>query len=354
MSQKQLECSVIIILMGFEKKRSFWLKAFFVLACLTITGDVFAISLPNNAIGQTISITSRPEYPAPLEKVTLSLSSPSFDVSTAEISWVLNGVVSAKGTGIKNYSFQMGQMGSRARFDIVIKPRGRDSFTQSFVIFPTSIDLFWQANTYTPPLFKGKAMHTTEGPVTIVAMPHIAINGKVVPKENLVYQWTQNGQPLTNSSGFGKNSVIIRNSFTRTEEEVGVTVSTSDKSIFSKKEIVVPVKNSEIIFYENHPLYGPLLNSAIGREITLMGKEMSFTVAPYFFAVSDPANERLVYTWLINGGNNQAGDSRDKLTFRNESNDSGQTRVGLKITDSVRVISYAENNFLINYSNNQN
>ena len=336
------------------KDRFLLAKFVIVFALLAIAGSSFAISLPNNEIGQTVSISVRPEYPGPFEDVLFALSSPSFDVNTAEISWVTNGVLSAKGIGSKNFSIQMGPVGSRSRIDIVIKPLGRDSFSKSFDLYPTSIDLLWQANTYTPPFFEGKAKHTTEGAVTVVAIPSFAINGKMIPKEELVYQWTNNGHPMSNSSGYGKYSVTIRNNFIKTKEEVSVGVSTPDKTIFSTKKTMIPVEKPEIVFYEDHSLYGTLFNSGIVRETNLLGKEMSFAVAPYLFAVDDPTNPRLVYTWLVNGASGQVGDSREKLTFRNESEDSGQTRVGLKIIDGARVISFAENDFLIDFGNSTN
>ena len=340
--------------MGFRKESGFLFKILFLFTFLALSGHAFAISLPNTGIGQTLSVSVRPEYPAPMENVALSVSSPSFDINTAEISWVVNGSVSGKGIGLKNFTVQMGPIGSRSRIDVVIKPMGRDSFSQSFDLYPTSIDLFWQANTYTPPFFRGKANHTTEGTVTVVAMPNIALNGKLVAKEKLVYQWSQNGRPLSNSSGYGKNSVTVINSLTKSAEIIGVSVSTPDKVIFTQREIKIPVKEPEIIFYEDHPLYGVLFNNGIVKETNLSTKEMTFSVAPYFFAVSDPANPRLIYTWLVNGASGQVGDSREKLTFRNESEDSGQTRVGLKISDSARVISFAESDFLINFGDNSN
>ena len=311
-----------------------------------------AIIIPAGNIGQNLSITVRPENPKPYDEISISLTSPSFDINTAEITWIIDGKVAGKGVGKKTFSSSVGASGVRMRIDIVVKPFNEEVLTRSFDIFPASVDIIWQANTYTPFFYKGRALPTTEGSVTFTALPNIAVNGSKVSAENLLYEWTRNSRVLGSLSGYGKNRIVVRSSLTDIDERISVRASTADGGVVASDTETVTLGDPKIIFYEDHPLYGLNLGRAIRNETELIGKEATFLAVPYFFSVTEISAPSLVYKWLINGREGTLSGSRESITLRNENNKEGQARISLNITDSSRTVVYALSEFLIKFGGN--
>src|SRR3990167_9496262 len=59
------------------------------------------------------------DSPGPNENITASLSGFSFDLNRAEITWVKNGRVEAKGLGLISYDFRTGEAGERISLQVI-------------------------------------------------------------------------------------------------------------------------------------------------------------------------------------------------------------------------------------------
>jgi hypothetical protein len=128
----------------------------------------FGLLLPIVSFGQTFgspSLSSElgveiiPTYPKPNQNVSINLTLYSGDLNSADITWYQNGKNVLSGKGEKRYSFKMGPAGTETEIEIRIKLMGGSSFTKTFTLGGADVDLVWEASTYTPPFYKGKAMH---------------------------------------------------------------------------------------------------------------------------------------------------------------------------------------------------
>ncbi len=85
------------------------------------------------------------------------------------------------------------------------------SVTKDIPITPEDLDIIWQANSYVPPFYEGKALFPPVGTVSFVAMPgFIDSNGNPVNPKKLIYTWSQDTTVLGDKSGYGKNVLTVQ------------------------------------------------------------------------------------------------------------------------------------------------
>ncbi|MFZ2523593.1 MAG: hypothetical protein WAW92_04380, partial [Minisyncoccia bacterium] len=151
-----------------------------------------------------------PESPGSYQKVFVRLNSYITDINSANISWTLNGQIKASGLGIKTFDFMTGSLNSESNLIVTIQTREGFVLTKTAKIRPLDVDLLWQADSYVPPFYKGKAMFSHENQITFVAIPHILNSaGQEVNPKNLIYKWTKDSIVMDSQSGYGKNTVTI-------------------------------------------------------------------------------------------------------------------------------------------------
>ena len=141
----------------------------------------------NNALADLLEVTVVPERPAPNERVALSVVSYLTDLNRGEIFWYINDELRERGVGKTSFSFTVKEAGSISRVDIVINTAEGARIAKKLTFRPADMDFMWEALTYTPPFYKGKALLSAESPVKIVVMPHfVSGNGKTIPSRSLV------------------------------------------------------------------------------------------------------------------------------------------------------------------------
>src|SRR3989344_4032347 len=78
---------------------------------------------------------------------------------------------------------------------------------QSPTLSTPSVDLVWEANTYTPAGYEGRALPTTSTEVTVVALAHQS-NGQIVT--NYDFRWEKDDKQIISASGVGSNILRFR------------------------------------------------------------------------------------------------------------------------------------------------
>ena len=141
----------------------------------SITFFVFAVSLFAHAqtpsFGEVVLFDVSPENPRPNQIVTIDIESFSIDLDRADsITWLINNEVVSRGAGIKQMQFETGKLGSHSVIDVVVRGTSMGAITESITIAPTEVDLIWEADSYTPPFYSGKALPASDADITIVAI----------------------------------------------------------------------------------------------------------------------------------------------------------------------------------------
>jgi hypothetical protein len=251
---------------------------------------------------EQLSSTVTPENPGPGEQTEISLEIYSFDINSANITWKRNGVVVESGIGKKKFTFTNGASGVTTTIEATIDPKDRPIITETHVFTPNEVDLLWQAQTYTPPFFKGKTLFSPESEVLLVAFPK-AKNGSIKPQET-VFNWTENYNRQADKSGYGKNTYAYTGSIIQRNTKIAVDTHSPRTGSGAKEtasnEVTLTPRSPGLLLYEDNPALGVLFNNALFDTITLNKPEIRISAYPYFQTASNK-NRDLQFFWAIDG-----------------------------------------------------
>jgi hypothetical protein len=206
--------------------------------------------------------------------------------------------------------------------------------------------LVWEAVSYTPPFYKGKALASRGSNIRIIALPEIVnIGNKKISSKNLVYKWFKNDTLSSQYSGFGKDSFYAEDSsFVRDGNEIKAQVYTTDSSAYSESKIFVSHSDPKVFFYQEHPLLGRLYNQPV-INFKISGQDESKIIAePYFFS-ANKLSTRLDYSWTINGKPIDVFGPAIKVG--NPNNSSAQSIIALSIKHLDKLLQGASGSFTI-------
>ena len=307
-------------------------------------------SIDLNEIKNSLEITITPASPGANKDVFVKLESFSFDLNSSEIILALDGVIKSKGIGKKSFSFKTGKIGSVSLIKAIIKTKDGRNIEKSLVVRPAGVDILWEANSYTPPFYKGKALYSYQSFITVIALPDmIDANGVKMKPENMTYKWTKDSKVLGDVSGYGKNSFTFSKSVISHSPEIKVEVMSPDKKIKASGEITLGAIEPKTLFYENNPLYGIIYEKAIIGDFKLNGNEITLAPVPYFFSIEDADNDKIQYNWNMNGKNINSKDGEKQKTFRNTEGKKGSAAISLDLQNDSKVLQGARTNVLLKF-----
>ncbi|MEK7581850.1 MAG: hypothetical protein AAB488_00765 [Patescibacteria group bacterium] len=327
--------------------KKIFLLLFVLVFLLFFIAQVFAQTTGNSQV----SLSLNPEQPGPRQKTTARLVSYAMDLNRASITWVLDGKKILSGIGEKEFSFVTGEVGETSDINVSIGSTPLGTITKSLSLTPGEIILIWEASdSYTPPFYKGKALPPAQGNIKIVAIPNIKSGGLLIKPENLVYKWRRNDKAVEANSGFGKNTLVIRNGYTDLVEKIEVTASPSSGDTTAFGRAIIALIDPQIILYENRPLEGVYYESMLPERFTLDNEEIKINAEPYYFSSPDKEKSALLFSWVING-EKTLGDKSDPgaLSLRIDNGASGASNISLGVKNKVSFLQDANTNLIIKF-----
>lgn len=316
----------------------------FAFALLPGTSNSQSFELPKSA--DLLSVTMIPSIPAPFDHVTIDLKSFMTNLDTATISWSA-GNLKKTGRGEKHFEFDVGDVGSITTVNITIQTMEGTTVTRSLSIRPGNIDLLFEAETYTPPLYKGKALYTPGANVKVMAMPNMVDErGVRLESKDLIYGWKINGKLQENASGFGKNVLYTTNPSVLRALTVEVEVSSLSGNTKAKENITLNEANPLILFYEDNPLLGTLYERALPSQITLGGKEVTLMAVPYFFGTEEK-DSGITYSWSLN--DKALTEKQSTITLRTDTEEGGTASLEVEIKSISNMFQFARNLLLVSF-----
>lgn len=307
------------------------------------------INLPY-ALSNELIVNIIPDYPRPDSATFISLELYTDDLDSADIEWYKDGELVLSGKGKIKYSFMNGHIGEETNIEIRIRLLNGASFSKSFTLNPASVDLTWEANSYVPPFYKGKALHPRQGTLKIVAMPEFVKNGKRIPSQNLIYKWSDDVDVYQDQNGYGKNVLIVNGSLLGRTENLKVLVTDPVNNLVAEGFIDITPVDPEIVFYQNDPYYGHIFDVTIPNNFNLKSDEVTIIASPFFFTKSDLKNN-LTYNWLLNGQNTPDLSGSRTAVFRKPEDKKGTSLINLGIENNNRILQQADKNLVVNFSN---
>lgn len=295
---------------------------------------------------QVLQVSTTPENPGPGDTVTVSIKNFSYNLDRADISWYVNDILKKEAVGLKTFSTTVGQSGTKTNIRVSIKTFEGPTIEQIFAFNPGDVTLVWEAGTYVPIWYKGKALFTPEAVGKVVAVPHIVENGVVTDSAKLIYNWTDNGSIKSADSGYGKNAYFFFGDVIARPRTIGVTVTSKTSNIRAYKEIVVSAVEPKIMIYKNNPTYGLEYNKSVSSEYNMSESELSLQAFPFFYSVDKAASPNINYTWYVNGATTYQKDPL--ISFRNDGK-KGTSNIKVSAENIKKILQAAENSFSIKF-----
>lgn len=213
--------------------------------------------------------------------------------------------------------------------------------------FAASVDLLWQASTYTPPFYEGKALWSNQSTITFTAIPQGFTN-----PSSLIYRWSKDDAILGNSSGVNKRSLTIYDTPLSLPVTVKVELLTApDTEPVAENTVALKPSYVRLLAYEDNPLYGLMLNNEIGNSFAMKEQEVSFAAIPLYGQVTTRLAPAYTYTWLANGSDTRTG---NKVTYRAPDGASGSSSIVLKANDSRVVVEPGDKTFNLSFDFSNN
>ncbi len=308
----------------------------------------FNYSALTSKVGQGgLSMSMSPQYPAPNEAVSFTLQDFQDDLNTAMIVWTVGGTVVSKGEGNSSFQITAGAAGSSETVGVSVTTSSGITLTKTITIKPAGVDLLWQAHSYVPPFYQGKALFPLQGTVTVTAMPTFALTNP----QNAIYAWKLGCEALPDLSGLGKNVITLTGSILLRPIDLTVTVKSQNGSVGAQGSLSLTGINPAITFYQENSLYGILYNKAVGQNLSLTG-QVGLDAEPYFFDTTAPYTSNTTFQWNMNGQNisNQTGHI---LNVAPPGGQSGNATVSVTATNPSKQIQSGSANVDVSFGSNQ-
>ena len=291
-----------------------------------------------------------PTNPGPYERVTISAESYSIDLNNTTISWFVNDVLKQQIIGGTSLQFTTGGLGSNTKIDVVAEGSGGVLESEQINIRPTDIDLLWQARTFTHPLYKGKSVASIGSSIDVEAVPHFINDaGRRLKTNELTYTWRVDKKVLPHASGRGKNTINLSQTKPIDSLLVEVEVESSDNILFGKHTILIPIRDSELLIYENNPLLGILFNKAVANLYSLIGQETKFIAYPFFMSLVDRNAPHIDYLWRLDGETIVLGEDRGSITVSHTGSEEGEVEISTSVQNSREIFQKSDSRFKIEF-----
>ena len=276
-------------------------------------GDLGAVS------GDAFTVSVRPQYPAPHEQATISVLSSSLDLTNAVMTVSVGGKETYRGA-VRTFTVVLGATGSVTNVRVTISSGGAN-YSQTISIQPQDVVLIAEPISSAPILYPGKPLVPLDGDVRIVAMADLKdANGRMSSPTTYSYAWTVDGVQIANSSGIGKEAIIVASPLQYRARDVSVAVTNASGILIGGASLSLTALEPSVRIYQNDPLFGIRFDRALSDSYSIAGAETTLYAAP--FSVPTTGGAPLIQ-WFLNGSTAQDGAS---ITLRPSGSGRGMPR----------------------------
>ncbi|GEM_PF-1376820 len=303
----------------------------------------------NELTERQTSFDIHPRNPKPGQEISVKLSSSQYNLSLSNISWILDGSTQSSGRGNTSFTFTAKDVGNASRFGAIIHTPLGERVERYATVTPADVDLIWQANSYTPPFYKGKALKGPQGSVEFIAIPRFSSPSAIENSNNFNFTWSLNGQNRSSESGIGKNSFML-NDPPRRLYKISVTVEEISSGRSVSKIITMRDNNTKVLMYPSTS-YGFNWDRALknNEEVLLPDdqEERTFIAIPYFFDIDSIFDESLSFEWEINRNNIDV--NYPLITFKRTADHSGRSLISVNAQNQNQLFQRGKTKFFLNY-----
>lgn len=308
--------------------------------CLFGLTSVAHAQFLNGVAGQP-AIKTTPAYPEPGQSVDASLDAYGFDTDGAIIQWFIDGVERTDVQNSRSLTFTAGRLGTVTTLTAQVALPNGQTITANKEITPARLDVIIEADTTTPLNYNGRALPSSGSTVRAIALPQLGTNAS-----NLSFKWTLDNKVLEGGTLVG-NDVVTFNAPFSGRPVLGVEVMDGQGDTVAKKNVLVPIQEPEMYFYESNPLRG-LAHYAVTDTYQFIGDEVAVRAEPYYMA-SDIFSTNPHMEWEVNGRTLQnPSEDPQMITLRNNGG-TGTFRVSFHLRNLQELLQGIEEEFTVRF-----
>ena len=299
------------------------LLALVALVLLPSTTGAASLSGMADNVGQApFTITLSPQYPLPYGSATITFLSDTLDLANATLSVTVAKKIIYQG-GVQPVSVPLSKPGLPVTATATITSN-RVKYMQAVTVIPQDVTLIVEPISSAAPLYQGKASVPLEGNVRVVAVANLRTAlGKAIDPATLAYTWTVDSTTLANSSGIGKQALLVATPLQYRTRTVSVTVMSQDGSLVGGDSLSLSGEGPTVRIYENDPLLGVRFERALTGSYSIAGAESTLYAAPFSLPTSQGAPS---IQWFLDGSPAQTGAS---ITLRPPGSGGGSASLSL-------------------------
>lgn len=312
-------------------------------------GCILVFLIPFMSFGQSfqaneeLTISASPENPEANQVVYLTVISNSPGLENNLITWRKNGVLEKSGVGETKHQVLVGGIGSISTITVSVSRNGA-VVSESKELRPAEVALIWEADSYTPPLYKGKALASHQSKVVVVAIPNLRINGGKISAKNLIYEWQLDGKTDRARSGVGKDTFSFSGVLISRPRRVTLLVKTESGIVSARNSINVNFIEPTLLLYKKNPLTGIKDNIAL-IEGVVDGVESTFVVEPYYISRSSFDGGLINYRWVVDGERLDILNKSKEITF--DGDIAGRASVSVDVSNPLKLLQSVRKAFSI-------
>lgn len=302
------------------------------LGCVSSMSTIAHAQIDIPEMQNAISLSISPEHPTPGSTVHVTAVGSSIDLSLSNTTWTVDGTPVETGEGITEIDVPLGTLGKGVTIGFNADSNIFSGSAQITVV-PTQVDLLWEADSYTPPFYSGKALPSAGSALRLQAIARfMRPDGSIVPSNSIKYTWKKDGRVIGSVSGKGKASVSIPAPSLYGSSIYSVEAISADNLYTGSASTRISSIEPKIALYEDHPLFGLMYWNPIGTRMNISESEMGFVAIPYFIPTSNIKDRQLTYNWVINNTPITPDETEPNKIIINADNSSGSAAVQLGIT----------------------
>jgi hypothetical protein len=301
-------------------------------------------------IEEQLSVEQIPKIPKPGEIVSIRINGYTTDLNKAKITWLQDGKVILSQMGAVTNQVEAPANGKSSTVIISIAKETGGVIAKTITLSPADVDLFYEAQTYVHPFFKGKRQFTSESVITFIAVPNFITPSGKIRDTDLVYKWSINGSVIQSVSGYGRNTFTAQGQLIERPAQVTVEVSAVGSSLIASQTIGFRSTSPELIAYENNPILGVVYDKAIFGDFILERPQVDFEGIPYFFSAETKNSPNIKYTWSINSTQVTSKTPTENYLFlQNDKNIDGRASISATVEHVGNLLQTTSAQFGLNF-----
>jgi hypothetical protein len=309
------------------------------------------------AFTSDIALELSPENPGPGETVTIAARSLLLDLDALTLAWFKDGKALEQGAGRTSISLTAPPLGNSTEISLLVLENGTERARDNAIIRPVEIDLLWEADSFTPPFFRGRSLPSAGTQFRFEAQPHfIRADGSRVSNADIIFTWRRNGYVIQNVSGRGAARAVIDAPALFGANTISLEARSADGMFRGEESANLPAREPELILYEDHPLFGVMYHRALSSDVSLPGEEISLVAVPYFAEAAHSYDSALLWEWKVNGNNIENDPDRPNEITIDARGSSGIARIDLALSHATNLFLDSERSWKLSLfgESNQN